>query len=86
MGFWYQQGYTPGLLFQWVYDAELCEQESDAVLGGPLAGLRYWRSSFNEVPQLYVELDEPRLDLRKAVGDMVTGCHVGFMMAKQLTV
>lgn len=84
VGFWYHLGYTPNLLFQWVGEAERCEQESEAVLEEPLAGLRHWRSSFNGVPQLYVELDEPRLDLRHRVGDMVSGCHVGFMMAKTL--
>jgi len=54
------------------------------VLTGPLSGLRHWRSSFNDIPQLFVELDEPRLDLLNAVRDMVSGCHVGFMMSKKL--
>jgi DNA-binding transcriptional MerR regulator len=83
VGFWYHLGYTANLLFQWVYDADRAEQESEAMLRGPLAGLRYWWSSFNDVPQLFVELDEPRLDLRGALRDTVTGCHVGFMMLKK---
>ena len=85
VGFWYHLGYTPNLLFQWVYDADLCEAESDAMLNGPLAGLRFWRSSFNAIPQLFVELDEPRLDLRHEVREAVSGCHVGFMMSKRLS-
>jgi DNA-binding transcriptional MerR regulator/predicted GNAT family acetyltransferase len=84
IGFWCHVGYTPVLLLQWVYDPELFEPESEAVLGGPLAGLPHRRSSFNDVPQLFVELDEPRLDLRQDIGQMVTGCHVGFMVVKQL--
>lgn len=84
VGFYFHLGYTPNLLFQWAYDVELYEEESEAVLAGPLAGLRHWRSSFNDIPQLFVELDEPRLDLRNAVRDMVGGCHVGFMMSKKL--
>ena len=85
IGFWYHLGYTPNLLFQWVYDADLYETETDAMLTGPLAGLHFWRSSFNDIPQLFVELDEPRLDLRHQVREAVTGCHVGFMMSKRFT-
>jgi DNA-binding transcriptional MerR regulator len=84
VGFYFHLGYTPNLLFQWAYDEELYDQESEAVLTGPLKGLRHWRSSFNAIPQLFVELDEPRLDLRNAVRDMVSGCHVGFVMFKDL--
>jgi DNA-binding transcriptional MerR regulator/predicted GNAT family acetyltransferase len=83
VGFWYHLGYTPNLLFQWVYDADLHETEADAMLSGPLWGLHFWRSSFNDIPQLFVELDEPRLDLRHQVREAVTGCHVGFMMSKR---
>ncbi len=86
VGFWYQLGYIPSLLLQWVYEPELYEEESEAVLTGPLSGLRCRRSSFNDVPQLFVELDEPRLDLRRTVGEAVTGCHIGFMMSKDLPV
>ena len=85
VGFYFRLGYTPHLLLQWVYDPERYEQESNAVLSGPLAGLPHWRSSFNDVPQLFVELDRPRLDVRDMVRDMVSGCHVGFMMSKKLT-
>ncbi len=85
VGFYLHLGYTPNLLLQWVYDRARYEQESNAVLGGPLAGLPHWRSSFNHVPQLFVELDQPRLDVRQTVADMVRGCHVGFMMSKRLT-
>ncbi len=85
VGFWFHLGYTPNLLFQWVYDADLYETETDALLNGLLAGLHFWRSSFNGIPQLFVELDEPRLDLRHEVREAVTGCHVGFMMSKRFT-
>ena len=53
------------------------------MLDAPLSGLHFWRSSFNDVPQLFVELDEPRHDLRHHVREAVTGCHVGFMMSKR---
>jgi hypothetical protein len=49
-----------------------------------LAGLQHWRSAFNDIPQLFVELDEPRLDLGNAVGEMVSGRHVDFVMFKKL--
>ncbi|MGH9277526.1 MAG: GNAT family N-acetyltransferase [Acidimicrobiales bacterium] len=84
VGFWFHLGYQPHLLFQWVYDPERFGDESEAVLAGPLRGLKHWRSSFNEVPQLFVELDEPRLDLRHTLRESVTGAHVGFMMLKRL--
>jgi hypothetical protein len=48
-----------------------------------LAGPYYWRSSFNGIPQLFVELDEPRLDGRPQVREAVTACHVGFMMSNR---
>lgn len=84
VGFYFHLGYTPSLLVQWAYDTKLYEQEAEALLGGPLSGLCHWRSSFNDIPQFFVELDEPRLDLRNAVRNMVSGCHVGFMMSKKL--
>ena len=82
VGFWFHLGYSPHLLFQWVYDEDLYEAESEAVLNGPLSGLHFWHSSFNDVPQLFVELDEPRLDLRRTLRETVVGCHVGFVMLK----
>lgn len=84
VGFWFHLGYTPNLLFQWVYGADDYEEESHSLLDGPLSGLHHWRSSFNGVPQLFVELDEPRLDLLASLRDHVGGCHVGFMMSKKL--
>ena len=82
VGFWFHLGYTPHLLFQWVYDEDLYPAESEAVLTGRLSGLHFWHSSFNDVPQLFVELDEPRLDLRRTLRETVVGCHVGFVMLK----
>lgn len=84
VGFWFHLGYTPNLLFQWVYSADHYEGESRSLLDGPLSGLHHWRSSFNGVPQLFVELDEPRLDLLATLREQVAGCHVGFMMSKKL--
>lgn len=84
VGFWFHLGYTPNLLLQWVYDADEYESESEALLTGPLRELHHWRSSSNEVPQLFVELDEPRLDVVTTVRQLVGGCHVGFMMSKKL--
>lgn len=84
VGFWFHLGYTPNLLFQWVYDRAEYERESEELLTGPLSGLHHWRSAFNDVPQLFVELDEPRLDMLTTVRESVEGCHVGFMMSKKL--
>ena len=55
------------------------------MLTGPLAGLYFWRSSFNDIPQLFVELDEPRIDLRHQVREDGSGWHVGSMMSKRFT-
>ena len=52
---------APNLLFRWVYDSDLYETETDAMLTGPLAGVHFWRSSFDDIPQLFVEFDEPHL-------------------------
>jgi GNAT superfamily N-acetyltransferase len=84
VSFWFHLGYTPNLLFQWVYEPEEYEREFEALLTGPLRRLHHWRSSFNDTPQLFVELDEPRLDLLATVRDAVEGCHVGLMMSKKL--
>ena len=86
VGFYFDLGFTPNLLFQWAYDSDLYEREAEAVLAGPLAGLRHWPSSFKGIPQLFVELDEPRLDLLNTVRGIVSGGHVGFMMSKRLGV
>lgn len=85
VGFWFHLGYTPNLIFQWVYDADNYDQESQSLLAGPLSGLHHWESSFDGVPQLFVELDEPRLDLLADLREGALGCHVGFMMSKRLT-
>jgi hypothetical protein len=82
--FWFHLGYQPRLLLQWGYDPDRYDAESQAVLSGPLTGMRYRPSSFKGTPQLFVELDEPRPDLRGLVDDMTSGCHVGFMMSKPL--
>lgn len=84
MGFWHHLGCVLHLLFQWVFEPSRHQVESAAVLAGPLVGRRHWRSSFNDVPQLFVELDEPRLDLRDKLGRELNGCHVGFVMIKSL--
>ncbi len=84
VGFWHHLGCVLHLLFQWVFEPSRHQVESAAVLAGPLVGRRHWRSSFNDVPQLFVELDEPRLDLRDKLGRELNGCHVGFVMIKSL--
>ena len=83
-GFWFRLGYDPRLLLQWVYDADVHESETEAVLSGPLAGLPHWRSTFDAVPQLFVEILEPSLDLLDDVRHRVSGCHAGFMFQKTL--
>jgi len=82
VGFWFRLGYSPLLLLQWAFDAEVYERERDSLLSGPLKGLEYSESSFNDVPQLFVKLDEPRLDLRDVVRNALAGCHVGFCLTK----
>lgn len=84
VGFWFRLGYTPMLLLQWVYDATLFEEECRVLTGGVLKGLETWESSFNDVPQLFVRLDEPQPNLRTAVREAVSGCHVGFCMTMHL--
>ena len=83
--FWFHLGYQPRLLLQWADDPTRYDEESAAVLRGPLAGLRYRRSSFVGTPQLFVDLDEPRPDVRDLVDAMTTGCDVGFMMTKPIS-
>ncbi|HVL39856.1 MAG TPA: GNAT family N-acetyltransferase [Fimbriimonadaceae bacterium] len=82
--FWFRMGFTPMLLLQWAYDPSLFDAEAASLREGVLSGLESWESSFNGVPQLFVLLDEPRVDLRAAVREAVTGCHVGFCMTKPL--
>jgi hypothetical protein len=38
VGFWFHLGYTPNLLFQWVYEPEEYERESEALLTAPCGG------------------------------------------------
>lgn len=84
IGFWHHLGYTPQLLLQWVHDPDLADHEIQALLAGPLAGLPAATSSYNGVPQLFVELDEPRLHLPETLDDLTRGCHVGFAIHKHL--
>jgi hypothetical protein len=82
--FWFRLGYRPSLLLQWVFDGSLMEDEIARLEDGPIGGLEHWRAEFNGVPQLFVRLDEPSLELRTAVRELVAGAHVGFCMFKQL--
>ena len=83
-GFYVRQGYRTMLLLQWVYDAARFEDESAALLGGPLQGMESSRSSFGGVPQLFVNLDEPSPNVRAEVVDLVQGAQVGYCMTRPL--
>jgi DNA-binding transcriptional MerR regulator len=84
VGFYVRHGYRTLLLLQWVYDPSLFEPEMSLLLSGPLAGMESWPSSFNDVPQLFVVLDEPTPAIRSSVEDLVTGAHVGYCMTRRL--
>jgi GNAT superfamily N-acetyltransferase len=47
VGFWYHLGYTPNPLFQWVYDADLYETETDAMLTRPVSAASLASSAFH---------------------------------------
>lgn len=82
--FWSHLGFQAHLLFQWVYDPNRFQQEVDALLDGPLRGLPHTRSTTHDVPQLFVRLDVPDSGLRSTAREMVHGCHVGFVMHKNV--
>lgn len=84
VGFYVRHGYQTLLMLQWVFDASIYEAEVNALLAGPLAGMTHRRGSFRDIPQLFVELDEPNPAVRDQVADLVTGAHVGYCMSKRL--
>jgi hypothetical protein len=84
-GFYVRQGYQAMLLLQWVYGPERFEDEVAAVLAGPAEGMECRRSSFREVPQLFIDLDEPNPALRVQISDLASGAHIGYCMMKVMT-
>lgn len=84
IGFYVRNGYQTMLLVQWVYDEARFEQEAAAILDGPAAGMASRRSSFRDVPQLFIDLDEPNPAIRATVAESASGAHVGYCMTKVL--
>lgn len=84
VGFWLRLGYRLLLLLQWVFDAALFDEEATRLAKGLLSGLELKRSTYDGVPQLFVQLDESDMDLRDNVRAQVAGCHVGYCLTKQL--
>lgn len=82
--FWFRLGYTTSLLLQWVFDPTLMRDEVARLEAELIGDLDHWPGEFNGVPQLFVQLDEPSLELRAAVREAVAGAHVGFCMFKHL--
>ena len=84
VGFYVRHGYRPMLLAQWVYDPSRYEEEVASLLTGPAQSLESRRSSFNDVPQLFIDLDEPDPQLRARVRDVAAGAHVGYCVTRDL--
>jgi DNA-binding transcriptional MerR regulator/GNAT superfamily N-acetyltransferase len=83
-GFYLRHGYQAMLLLQWAYDPGRAEAETAALAAGPLRELTWHRESFDGVPQLFVDLDEPDPVVRAQVQDLVSGAHVGYCMTRAI--
>jgi DNA-binding transcriptional MerR regulator/ribosomal protein S18 acetylase RimI-like enzyme len=83
-GFYIRHGYRTMLLLQWGYDPSLFDAEVQALAAGPVKEMNWRRSSFEGVPQLFVDLDEPSPVVRAQVQDLVSGAHVGYCMTKAI--
>jgi DNA-binding transcriptional MerR regulator len=84
-GFYVRHGYHTMLLLQWAYDPSRFDAELEALAAGPVKGMTWHRDSFDGVPQLFVDLDEPSPAVRDQVQDLVSGAHVGYCMAKAIS-
>jgi hypothetical protein len=58
--------------------------EVEALTAGPVREMAWRRESFDGVPQLFVDLDEPSPVVRAQVQDLVSGAHVGYCMTKAI--
>jgi GNAT superfamily N-acetyltransferase len=81
-GFYVRHGYQTMLLLQWVHEPERYEADIEALLNGPARGMHSRRSSFNGVPQLFIDLDEPNPTVTAQVRDLAAGAHVGYCMTR----
>jgi DNA-binding transcriptional MerR regulator/ribosomal protein S18 acetylase RimI-like enzyme len=84
-GFYLRHGYQTMLLLQWAYDPSRFDAEVAALAAGPVKEMTWRRSSFDGVPQLFVDLDEPSPIVRAQVQDLVSGAHVGYCMTKAIS-
>jgi GNAT superfamily N-acetyltransferase len=82
--FYLHLGYNADLFLQWAFDATRYNEEVDALVRGPLAGMNAWRTSYEGIPQLRAHLTRVDREFRDHIESLVTGCHVGFVMAKEL--
>ena len=58
-GFYVRHGYHTMLLLQWAYDPSRFDAEMEALAAGPVKEMAWHRDSFDGVPQLFVDLDQP---------------------------
>jgi DNA-binding transcriptional MerR regulator len=84
-GFYIRHGYQTKLLLQWAYDPSRFDAEVTALAAGPVKEMTWHRDSFDGVPQLFVDLDEPSPVVLAQVQDVVRGVHVGYCMTKAIS-
>jgi GNAT superfamily N-acetyltransferase len=82
--FYVRCGWTPLVLLQWVHDAAAFNSEAAAVRSRVAAGLPAHQSSFNGVPQLFIELASVDREAVAVAAELAPGAHVGFAMSKRL--
>jgi GNAT superfamily N-acetyltransferase len=82
--FYVRCGWTPLLMLQWVHDAAAFKSEAAAVRSEVAAGLPTHQSSFNGVPQLFVELTSADREALATAAELAPGAHAGFAMNKRL--
>jgi hypothetical protein len=83
-GFYVHCGWTPLVMLQWVHDATAFHSEAAAVRSTVAAGLPAHQSSFNGVPQLFIELASADQAAVAAAAELAPGAHAGFAMTKRL--
>jgi DNA-binding transcriptional MerR regulator len=84
-GFYVRHGYHTMLFLQWTYDPSRFDGEVEALAAGPVKEMTWHRDSFDGIPQLFVDLDEPSPVVRDQVQDLVSGAHVGYCMTKAIS-
>ncbi len=84
-GFYVRHGYHTMLLLQWAYDPSRFDAEMEALAAGPVKEMAWHRDSFDGVPQLFVDLDQPSPVVRDQIQDLVAGAHVGYCMTRAIS-